>query len=530
MSRNHVVDEKETRCCGISRPLDCKLVTHLRATGSGAISLKMMDTIKRIETLFNPKSIAVIGASKTIGKWGFKFVLHPIKGGYKGKIYPVNPSGGELLGQKIYTSVEEIPEPVDLAFILLPPQKVADAIRSCGKVKIPTCVVITAGFKEIGAEGDRLEADIKMAADAADVAMVGPNCAGMLSAHPYNLHSMMQPAFPPPGQISILSQSGNVAGSLLHMLDRLDIGISRCVSVGNQAQLNTTDFLEYMIDDAQTSVVMAYIESVADGSRFMDVARRLTKVKPLLVVKGGQTNTGTRAAKSHTGAIAGSADVFAGMCRQCGIIQFKDVEDMIDAATAFISLPLPKGNRVGIVANGGGWGVLTADACIEAGLDVVELSSETLELLDKRLPPWWNRQNPVDMVAGMSRGAFFKAAEILCQSDQIDSIIIQGFGYGNANANVLEPYADENGMDFTQYKADTLNSDIRGFNFILDLVKKYQKPVLQASEYTVGADKDQNEAILEFRKNNMLIFPTAQRPADVLARLVRYSHYKVQIN
>ena len=488
-----------------------------------------MDIIQRIDTLFNPKSIAVIGASKTIGKWGFKFVLHPIKGNYQGKIYPVNPAGGELLGEKIYPSVDEIPEPVDLAFILLPPQKVADSLIACGKAGIPTCVVITAGFKEIGEEGIRLEADITAAAKSANIAMVGPNCAGMLSAHPMNLHAMMQPAFPPPGQVGILSQSGNVAGSLLHMLDRLDIGISRCVSVGNQAQLNLTDFLEYMITDNQTKVVMAYIESVADGNRFMDVARRLTKVKPLLVVKGGQTDTGTRAAKSHTGAIAGSADVFASMCRQCGIVQFSDVEEMINVATAFISMPLPKGNRVGIVANGGGWGVLTADACIQAGLDVVELSSETLEQLDKRLPPWWNRQNPVDMVAGMSRGAFFKATEILCQSEQIDSIIIQGFGYGNANASVLEPYADEDGMDFTQYKADTLHSDIRGFNFIIGLIEKYKKPILQASEYTIGADKDQNEAVLEFRKKNLPIFPTAQKPAEALARLVGYSQYLEEI-
>ncbi len=484
-----------------------------------------MNIQEKIGVLFNPRSIAIIGASRTIGKWGFKFVLHPIKGGYKGAVYPVNPSGGELLGRIVHKSLKEIPEAVDLAFILLPPKKVAQALAECGEIGIPTCVVITAGFQELGPEGKELEDGIVEAAQTAEIAMVGPNCAGIASLYPMNLNCLMQPSFPPPGHIAILSQSGNIAGSLQYMLAQQDIGISRCVSLGNQALLDSVDFLEYLVDDNETKVVVAYLESVANGKHFMEVARKVTRKKPLIVIKGGLTETGIQAAKSHTGAIAGSGEVFRHMCEQCGIILVNDIEDMIDTAVAFISQPLPAGKRIGIVANGGGWGVLTADACVEAGLEVVSLPDETLERLNQKLPPWWNKQNPVDLVAGMSRGAFFKAVEILAKCGTIDGLIVLGFGYGGPSVEILETLPDEEGMDYQQYSQDALYSDQRGMNFLLDVIENHRKPVLLASEFIVGADRARNKAVLEFRKKGILLYPSSRRPAQVLARMVRYNRY-----
>lgn len=355
--------------------------------------------------------------------------------------------------------------------------------------------------------------------------MVGPNCAGISSSLPMSLYCMMQPNFPPPGNIAIVSQSGNLAGSIQHMCWKQDIGISRCVSVGNQALLKTEDFLEYFITDEQTKVVIAYLEGVSDGGRFMEVARKLTKVKPLIVIKGGQTKTGIQAAKSHTGSIAGSYDVFDGMCNQCGIIRVSDIEEMFDTAVAFLSQPLPAGNRVGIIANGGGFGVLTADACIAAGLNVVALPEEVLQALDKRLPHWWNRQNPIDLVAGMSRGAFFKAIEILCKCDVIDGVITLGFGYGKPSTNVLRSIPDDKDLKVTEYIEAALYSDKRGMDFLLDMIKLHQKPILLSSEYIVGADRDKNEVVLALRQKNVLIYPSSHRPAQVLARLARYSKY-----
>jgi len=484
-----------------------------------------MNVSERIHKIFHPKSIAIIGASRTIGKWGFTFVNHLIQGKFKGRIYPVNPTGGDFLGHKIYPNLKDIPDPIDLAIILIPPSSVAGAIVECGKMGVPACVVITAGFKEVGLDGIKLEEDIIKAAQTANMMLVGPNCAGICSPDPMNLYCMINPNFPSAGHIAVLSQSGNIAGSILHMFWKQDIGISRCVSLGNQAMLTMEDFMEYLIDDPQTKVVVAYIEGVSDSDRFREVSRRLTQVKPFIVVKGGQTTSGSQAAKSHTGAIAGSKAVFDGLCHQCGIIQVHDIEDMLDTAVALLSQPLPAGNRVGIVAMGGGWGVLTADDCIQAGLDVAPLPPETLKILDEKLPEWWNRQNPVDMVGGMSRGAFFKAAEILCQCNAMDSIIVQGFGFNNPLAQVLGSIPDKEGLDFTGYVKDALYSDMRGMNFIVDLIAKYQKPVLVSSEFIVGADRDQNEAVLALRRKNMLVYPSSRRVAQVLARLVWYNRY-----
>jgi acyl-CoA synthetase (NDP forming) len=244
------------------------------------------------------------------------------------------------------------------------------------------------------------------------------------------------------------------------------------------------------------------------------------------VLKGGKTEVGTRAARSHTGAIAVSDALFDAMCRQCGIIRVDDIEDMFDTATAFLSQPLPKGNRVGIVANGGGWGVIMADACTAEGLNVVLLSEETLTLLDKRLPAWWNRQNPVDMVAGMSRGAFFKSLDILCACNEVDSLISMGFGYGKPFTDIIRTVADDGDLKVSDYVKDALYSDNRGKDFILELINKYKKPVLLSSEYGIGADNDKNHAILDLRKKNIISYPSSRRTARVLARLVFYGRYR----
>ncbi|MFO7963265.1 MAG: CoA-binding protein [Desulfobacterales bacterium] len=487
------------------------------------------DTFPPLGALFNPKSIAIVGASKTIGKWGFTFLLHLIKGGYTGEIYPVNPTMKEILGKKVYPSISALPGPVDTAFILIPPDQVAQAIADCGKIGVTACVVITAGFKEVGPTGASLEQEIAETADKAGVMIVGPNCAGIASPYPSRLYCMMQPNFPPAGHIAVVSQSGNLAGSLMHLCWKQDIGISRCVSVGNQVQMKTEDFLEYFITDDRTHVVLAYIESVADGKRFMETARRLTRSKPFIVIKGGKTSTGSRAAKSHTGAIAGSDAAFDAVCRQCGIIRVDDVEDMFDTAAAFLSQPLPRGNRVGIVANGGGWGVIMADACAESGLNVVELPDETLRQLDKRLPPWWNRQNPVDLVAGMSRGAFFKSLEALAGCDAVDSLIAMGFGYGKPFSDIIRTVTENGQLKVADYVSGALRSDERGKHFILDLIRTHQKPVLLTSEYGIGAEADENRAILDLRKANILSYPSSEKTARILARLVQYGNYRSRI-
>jgi len=479
---------------------------------------------KRLDALFKPRSVAIIGASTNVAKWGFNFTLHLVHGGYKGKCYPINPTGGELLGLKIYPSILEVPEEVDLAFILIPPEAAVEALRECGKKGVPACVVVTAGFGELGERGRALQRSLHETAREAGTAVVGPNCAGITSTEPMSLYCTMQPNFPPPGHIAIFSQSGNIGGSIQRVCEKHDIGVSRFVSTGNESVLKSADYLEYFADDEQTKVVVGYIEGVADGRRFFEAARRLTRQKPLILIKAGRTAVGAKAAESHTGALSGSDGVFEGLCRQCGIIRTTSIEEMFDIATAFVAQPLPRGNRIGIAANGGGWGVLTADACIAAGLDVAPLPDETLEALDKRLPPWWNRQNPVDLVGGISRGAFFKAIETLAKSPALDAVIALGFGYGASVASVFKntPGLGETGERIAD---DMLASDMRGMNFIMDIIAEHSKPIILASENAYGADRDHNDAILAFRKKGVIVYPSPNRAARVLAKMHEYGRY-----
>ncbi len=481
---------------------------------------------KRLDALFNPRSVAIIGASTNVAKWGFNFMLHLLHGGYRGKIYPINPGGGEILGHQSYPSVLDVPSKIDVAFILIPPEPAVEAVRQCAQKGIPACVVVTAGFGELGGEGERLQEALREAALEGNIAMVGPNCAGITTTEPMSLYCTMQPNFPPAGHIAIFSQSGQIGGSIQRICEKHDIGISRFVSTGNEAVLKSSDYLNYFAEDERTTVVVGYIEGVSGGRRFLEAAKNLTKKKPLILIKSARSVAGAGAAKSHTGAMAGSDAIFEALCRQAGIIRVSSIDEMFDIASAFAAQPLPGGNRTGIVANGGGWGVLTADACIEAGLDVAPLPEETLKELDRRLPPWWNRRNPVDMVGGISRGSFFKAIEALAKSPALDSVIALGFGYAASVAAVFEdaiPYLGETGR---QVAEDMVASDMRGLNFIMDVIVKHGKPVILASENAYGADRDHNEAVLAFRKRGIIVYPSPDRAAMVLARMWEYRRYR----
>ncbi len=483
-----------------------------------------MTVNSNLDALFKPKTVAIIGASTNPAKWGFNFMLYLLHGGYRGKCYPINPSGGEILGHKSYASVLEVPEEIDLAFILIPPEAALSALRQCAQKRVRSCVVVTAGFGELGEQGGRLQESLIEIAREAEIALVGPNCAGITSPEPMRLYCTMQPNFPQPGHIAVFSQSGNIGGSIQRVCDTHDIGISRFVSTGNESVLKSADYLDYFAQDEQTKVVVGYIEGVADGGRFFKAARNLTRRKPLVLIKAGRTAVGAKAAKSHTGALAGSDGIFEGLCRQCGIIRVSNIDEMFDIATALVAQPLPRGNRVGIVANGGGWGVLTADACIAAGLEVAPLPEETLQELDKRLPPWWGRQNPVDLVGGISRGAFFKAIEALAKSPALDGVISLGFGYA---ASIAEIYRNVTTLGKTGERIadDMLASDMRGQSLLVDVTAQSAKPVILASENAYGVDREKNDAIIALRKKGVVVYPSPDRAANVFAKMLEYSRY-----
>jgi len=314
-----------------------------------------------LDHLFNPKNIALIGASSTPFKWGSIIPLNIFKGNYQGNVFPVNPGVETVLGHRCYPSVEDIPGPVDVALIFTPAPTVPAIVEQCGKKGIPFLVIITADFSETGPAGAALEARVIETAQKHGLRLVGPNSMGIFSSQT-ELHALMPPTMPLKGPASMLSQSGNVGVQMLAWGTDEGVGFDKFVSSGNEGDLNSADYLAYFAHDDATRVILAYLEGIGPGMDLYPIAREAALQKPVLLFKGGRTQAGGKAAASHSGAIAGSNRVFKAAMHQAGVIQIQTSQAMMDCAKAFSNLPLPQGNRVGILTRGGGWGVITSDA------------------------------------------------------------------------------------------------------------------------------------------------------------------------
>jgi acyl-CoA synthetase (NDP forming) len=497
----------------------------------------MTDIVKRFEPLFEPKSIAFIGASANLFKWGFQIPFNVIAFGYDGAIYPVNPRETELLHTRVYKSVGEIPDgPVDLAVVTVPARAVLDVIKECAAAGVKAVVVVTAGFGELGEEGIRMEAEMARIAHGNGMLLVGPNCMGVVSPHPRSLYCEMPPIKPKPGTIAMASQSGNVGATTMRLAAEHRLGISRCVSTGNEAVLRIEDYIEYFGQDPRTNVITAYIEGVDDGRRFLDVARDVSSKKPVIVLKVGGTEAGERAAKSHTGALAGSRDVFRGACKQAGVIQVVDTEELFDVAAALAGQPLPRGNRIGVVTYGGGWGVLAADACAEFGLDVVRLPDDVLAELDSFLPSWWSRNNPVDLVAGLVERAYTRSIEILLKCAEIDGVMALGIGFGARRASIYRKQGEEHAagllpveLPYEEMADRVIEYEAGVVQEVLDLMDRYQKPLILAADSVTSAHYDQNEAIFALWDQGVQVYPTPRRAARAFARLAERHEYLASI-
>jgi acyl-CoA synthetase (NDP forming) len=497
----------------------------------------MSDIVKRFQPLFEPKSIAFVGASGHLFKWGFQIPFNVVAFGYDGTIYPVNPHETELLGWKVYKTIGEIPDkPVDLAVVTVPAQGVLDVVKDCAAAGVKAVIVVTAGFGELGEEGVRMEAEMARIADGNGMLLVGPNCMGVVSPYPRSLYCEMPAIKPKPGSIAMASQSGNVGGTTLRLATDHRLGISRCISTGNEAVLRIEDYIEYFGEDPRTNVITAYIEGVDDGRRFLDVARDVSRKKPVIILKVGGTEAGERAARSHTGALAGSRDVFRGACKQAGIIQVVDTEELFDVAAAFAGQRLPCGNRIGVVTYGGGWGVLAADACAEFGLDVVRLPDDVMAELDSFLPSWWSRNNPVDLVAGLVERAYTRSIEILLKCDKIDGVMALGIGFAARRASIYRRQAEERAaghlavdLPYEELAEQVIEYEAGVVNEILEFVDRYQKPLILAADSVASAYYDQNEAIFTLWDHGVQVYPTPRRAARAFARLAERHEYLASI-
>ncbi|MEM2707312.1 MAG: acetate--CoA ligase family protein [Ignisphaera sp.] len=377
---------------------------------------------KSLEYLFKPKSVAIIGASREPGKVGHAILKNIIESGYKGKIYPVNPKADKILGLDVYKSVSEIPGDIDLAVVVVPAHVALSTLEECGKKGVKHAVIITAGFKEVGGEGIEREKKLVEIAKKYGVRIVGPNCLGIM-----DLYTPINASFGPTplrrGGIAFISQSGALLSAILDWSLKTGIGFSKIVSLGNKADLNESDFIEYLGEDPETKVILLYLESITDGRRFVSIGASVSRKKPVILLKGGTTESGAKAALSHTGSMAGGITALKVALKKAGIIHVTTVSELFDMAIAFSTQPIPNGDRIGIVTNAGGGGVVTSDILTSKGLKLASLSKQTIDYLRNSLPPMASVYNPVDVLGDAQADRYRLAIEALLKDHNVDGLI-----------------------------------------------------------------------------------------------------------
>jgi acetyltransferase len=376
-----------------------------------------------LSAFFNPRSIAVIGASRETWKVGHRVFKNLIDAGFQGSLYPINPSAENILGFRCYKSVKDVPDDVDLAVIVVPAKIVPSVTEECGQKGVRGIVIISAGFSETGREGTLLEKEVVEICRKYGMRMQGPNCLGIISTQS-RVNASFAPTMPLPGNIAIVSQSGALGSAILNWAIRNEIGFTKFISLGNEADLNAADFIEALGEDEETRVIGLYIEGVKDGKRFIDVAKRVTGKKPIVAIKAGTTDAGVRAVSSHTGSLAGSDVAFSAAFRKSGIIRVNTLEELFNLVLAFGSQPIPRGKRVLIVTNGGGPGILAADACEKMDLELPLLEYEIREYLRNLMPPHSSLNNPLDVLGDADENRYRIALEAGLKSNNVDGLIV----------------------------------------------------------------------------------------------------------
>lgn len=376
-----------------------------------------------LQIFFRPRGVAVVGASRDPQKLGHGVVRNLLQYHYDGAIYPVNPKASEILGLRAYPSVREAPDPLDLGMIVVPARMVPDALTDCGERGVKAAIVISGGFREIGPEGAEREAEIIRVAQNYGIRLLGPNCIGTIDTHT-PLNTTFVVGMPMPGDIAFLSQSGAVCAAVIDWARGAGVGLSRLVSLGNQADVNEAELLSIIGADGNTRVVVSYIEGVSDGPAFLEAATKAARQMPLLALKVGRSKGGAKAVVSHTGALAGREEAYDAAFRRAGIQRAHTMEELFDWARAMAWQPLPSGNRVGILTNAGGPGILALDALEAAGMALAPLTEETKAYLRKRVPPAASVDNPVDVLAGSGPATYALCLDALLNDETVDAVVV----------------------------------------------------------------------------------------------------------
>ncbi len=479
-----------------------------------------------IGKMFSPKSIAFIGASAQLGKWGNMLMTNVLAGGYEGEIYLVNPKADTIAGRKVYKTIGDVPGPVDLAIVTVPALQSLALIPELKAKGIRYMLLISSGFSEVGPEGRELEKKLVRLAAENGVSVLGPNTMGICNPH-IKFYCIGTPCWPKAGSIGLLSQSGNLGTQLMAFAEAEGIGIRSFCGSGNEAMITIEDYLRTAALDDVTKSIILYVESMKDGRRFFRTAQKVSRRKPVVLLKGGRTAAGSRAAASHTGAMASNIKILNAACRQAGVVLADQPMDLLDLSAAFSSLPLPKGKRVGIMTLGGGWGVVTTDLCIENGLAVPHLTPDVIAQINQILPPFWSKENPVDLVGEMGADIPVKILEILAKWDQCDAIIHLGVVGRLRLIDTMIKAARDSGQEIRQDLYDSgiklyKDSEAEVFQRSAELMTKYGKPILG-----VFLDDVHSKTITEIPGSpySGIAFLTPERAVKVLSRMVIYQDW-----
>jgi acetyl coenzyme A synthetase (ADP forming)-like protein len=462
-------------------------------------------TVASLRPFFHPNAVAVIGASRDPAAIGYRILDGMTRAGFRGPIYPVNPKATVIQGLKVYPSMREVPERVDLAVISVPAAAVLKVVDDCAVNGVRTLVVITAGFAEMGHEGVALQKSLVEKVRGYGMRMVGPNCLGLLNADAdVRLNASFSPVFPPAGRIGMSSQSGAVGLAVLGAAGGHGLGFSTFVSVGNKADVSGNDLLQYWESDPNTDVILLYLESFGNPRRFSQIARRVGHTKPVVVLQSGLTRAGGRAAGSHTAALATNATAVEALFRQTGVVRAGSLEEMFDLALTLGCQPPPTGPRVAIVTNAGGPGILAADACEASGLTVPEPSPELRQRLTELLPGAASLGNPMDLIAAASPEAYRRAIQTILASGEYDSLLVIFIPVGLAETKDVQ-------QAMAQGIAEARKAG--GAN----------RPVLACF-----LGQGENRTQLDCEGERVPCFPFPETPARVLGKVAAYGAWRAQ--
>jgi acetyltransferase len=463
-----------------------------------------------LDAIFSPKSVAVVGASTVPGKVGHEIYVNIHKGGFTGTLYPVNPKAKAIASVRAYPSLTDIPDEVDLAMIILPPKLALSAVKEAIKKGIKAIVIVSAGFKEVGGEGAKIEKEMAVLCHEAGIRLVGPNCLGVINPRgSIRLNASFSARMPKPDNVSFMSQSGALCTAVLDFAADRKFGFSKFISIGNKADVDEVDLLRYFHNDPDTEVILIYVEELQRGPEFIEVAKEITggdRPKPILVIKSGRTSAGAEAAASHTGSLAGSEAVYDAIFRQSGVIRVNSIDELFDFATAFayknesalgkLRRKVPHGNRVAIVTNAGGPGIVATDMTVTSGLVPARFSEDTIAALKSHLPATANVNNPVDVIGDAAQDRYANALSAVIKDEGVDGALV-----------ILTPQSMTNAMGTAEA--------------IVKIARRSHKPILCCFMGII----DVSAGVKYLQENGVPVYRFPENAAKAFGALYKYSQW-----